>query len=64
MAAVVFEQLEVTPRRRAWRRLMRRGGAMFGLAVVTLFVLIAVLAPLLAPYDPVATSWSTVRAAP
>ena len=64
MAAIVFEQLEVTPRRRAWRRLMRRGGAMFGLAVVTLFVLIAVLAPLLAPYDPVATSWSTVRAAP
>jgi peptide/nickel transport system permease protein len=64
MAAVVFEQLELTPRRRAWRRLMRRGGAMFGLAVVAFFVLIALAAPWLAPYDPVATSWSAVRAAP
>ena len=64
MAAVVFEQLEITPRRRALRRLMRRGGAMFGLAVVLFFVLIALLAPWLAPYDPVGTSWSAVRAAP
>jgi peptide/nickel transport system permease protein len=64
MAAVVFEQIEITPRRRAWRRLVRRGGAMFGLAVVVFFVLIALLAPWLAPYDPVATSWSAVRAAP
>jgi peptide/nickel transport system permease protein len=64
MAAVVYEQLEITPRRRAWRRLMRRGGAMFGLTVVAFFILIALLAPWLAPYDPVATSWSAVRAAP
>jgi peptide/nickel transport system permease protein len=64
MAAVVFQELEVTPRRRAWRRLLRRGGAMFGLTVVSLFVLVALLAPWLAPYDPVATSWSAVRAAP
>jgi peptide/nickel transport system permease protein len=28
------------------------------------FILIALLAPWLAPYDPVATSWSAVRAAP
>jgi peptide/nickel transport system permease protein len=64
MAAVVFEELQVAPRRRAWRRLVRRGGAMFGLAVVALFVLIALAAPWLAPQDPVATSWSAVRAAP
>ena len=64
MAAVVYEQLEITPRRRAWRRLMRRGGAMIGLTVVAFFILIALLAPWLAPYDPIATSWSTVRAAP
>ena len=37
---------------------------MFGLAVVALFVLMALLAPWLAPYDPLATSWSAVRAAP
>ena len=64
MAAVVFQQLEVTPRRRAWRRLLRRGGAMFGLGVVLFFLLVALLAPWLAPYDPVATSWSAVRQAP
>jgi len=64
MAAVVFEQLEVTPRRRALRRLAKRGGAMFGLAVVLFFIAIALLAPWIAPYDPVATSWGSIRAAP
>ena len=37
---------------------------MFGFAVVVFFVLIAILAPWLAPYDPLGTSWSAVRAAP
>ena len=37
---------------------------MFGLSVVLFFVAIALLAPWLAPYDPLATSWSAVRAAP
>src|SRR5688500_7058129 len=64
MAAVVFQELEVTPQRRAWRRLVRRGGALFGLAVVAFFVVLALFAPWLAPYDPVATSWSAVREAP
>jgi peptide/nickel transport system permease protein len=64
MAAVVFQELEVTPQRRAWRSLLRRGGALFGLAVVGFFVLLALFAPWIAPYDPLATSWSAVRAAP
>jgi peptide/nickel transport system permease protein len=64
MAAVVFQELEVTPQRRAWRRLLRRGGALFGLAVVAFFLLLALFAPWIAPYDPLATSWSAVRAAP
>jgi len=64
MAAVVFQELEVTPQRRAWRRLLRRGGALFGLSIVLFFVALALLAPWLAPYDPLATSWSAVRAAP
>jgi peptide/nickel transport system permease protein len=64
MAAVVFQELEVTPRRRAWRRLLRRGGAIFGLGVVVFFVVIAVMAPWIAPHDPLGTSWSAVRAAP
>jgi peptide/nickel transport system permease protein len=37
---------------------------MLGLAVVVLFVVIALLAPWIAPYDPLATSWSAVRAGP
>jgi peptide/nickel transport system permease protein len=64
MAAVVFQQIETTPGRRALRRLARRGGAMFGFAIVAFFVVLALLAPWLAPYDPVATSWGAVRAAP
>ena len=48
----------------AWQRLARRKGAMFGLGFVAFFVLIALLAPLIAPYDPLATSWSAVRKAP
>src|SRR5918994_2571384 len=37
---------------------------MAGLVVVALFVLVAVFAPLVAPYDPIATSWSAVRKPP
>jgi peptide/nickel transport system permease protein len=46
------------------KRLLRRGGAMFGLAVVAFFVLLALAAPWIAPHDPLATSWSAVRHAP
>jgi len=53
-----------TPGQRAWRRLLRRRGAMLGLVIVVFFVVLAVFAPYIAPYDPVATSWSAVRKAP
>src|SRR5436190_577073 len=53
-----------TPASRALRRLVRRRGAMFGLAMVLFFVLVALLAPLIAPYDPLETSWGAVRKAP
>jgi peptide/nickel transport system permease protein len=64
MAAVVFQEIEVRQGGKTWKRLVRRGGAMFGLAVVVFFVLLALLAPWIAPHDPLATSWSAVRAAP
>lgn len=54
----------VSPGKRALRRLWRRRGAMLGLAVVTFFVAVALLAPLIAPYDPIATSWTTIRKPP
>jgi len=46
------------------RKLLRRGGAVFGFATVVFFVLLALLAPVLSPYDPLTTSWSAVRLAP
>lgn len=53
-----------SPGRRALRRLLRRPAAVFGLAVVTLFVVAALLAPLVAPADPIATNWGAIRKAP
>jgi len=52
------------PWRRALRRLLRRRPAMVGLAVVGLFIALALLAPWIAPHDPVATSWGAIRKAP
>jgi peptide/nickel transport system permease protein len=37
---------------------------MVALAVIALFVTAAIAAPLIAPYDPVATSWTAIRKAP
>jgi peptide/nickel transport system permease protein len=50
--------------RRALRRLLRRKGAVLGLGIIALFVAAAVLAPLLAPYDPTAQGWTAVRRPP
>ncbi len=44
----------------AWRRLVRNPGAIVGFALVALFVLTAIFAPLIAPYDPRATDVSLV----
>jgi peptide/nickel transport system permease protein len=53
-----------TPVRRTLRRLFRRKGSILGLAIIVLFVALAVLAPLLTPYDPIVQSWISVRKAP
>jgi peptide/nickel transport system permease protein len=60
-AAVVHEE---NPWARAWRRLKRRKGAMAALVVVVFLILLAVLAPWIAPYDPTKTSFGLVRKAP
>src|ERR1700710_3150284 len=57
------EKIE-SPVRRALRRLVRRKGAVVGLTIITIFIALAVLAPLIMPYDPVATSWTLVRKPP
>ena len=61
--AIVPDQLE-SPARRALRRLFKRKGAVAGLVVIATFALLALLAPLVVPYDPIKTSWSLVRKPP
>jgi peptide/nickel transport system permease protein len=66
-SALVAKRADETvesPTRRALRRLKRRKGAIVGLAVIIVFVVLAVFAPLIAPFDPAAQSWSAVRKAP
>ena len=53
-----------SPGRRALRRLMRRKGAVAALVVIALIVAVAILAPLITPYDPAQQSWSAVRKPP
>ena len=49
---------------RAWRRLKRRKAAMVGLVVVLAFILVALLAPWIAPYEPLKTNFLLVRKPP
>jgi peptide/nickel transport system permease protein len=70
MAAVLPVTTAPPPRveagalRVAWRRLRRRRSAMVGLTVIAIFIVFALLAPWLAPFDPIETSWSAIRQAP
>jgi peptide/nickel transport system permease protein len=53
-----------SPSRRAVHRLLRRKAAVAGLVAIVTFILLAVFAPWVVPYDPIATSWSLVRKPP
>ena len=53
-----------SPRARAVRALLLRKAAVFGLLLIVLFTGLALLAPVIAPYDPTAQSWANVRKAP
>ncbi len=61
MTSIVPSQ---SPARLAWRKFRGRPAAMVGLAVVLLFIIMAVAAPLIAPADPIKTSWTAIRKAP
>jgi peptide/nickel transport system permease protein len=52
------------PRTPALQRLLRRPAVALGLVVVAVVVVIALLAPMVAPYDPLAASWTAIRKAP
>ncbi len=64
LAAPLPVHREASPGARVLRRLRRRHAAIVGLAVVVGFILLALFAPWIAPYDPLQTSWSAVRKAP
>lgn len=53
-----------SPGRLAMRALLARPTAVFGGVVLVIVALLAILAPWVAPYDPLATSFTTVRKAP
>ncbi|MBL6457881.1 ABC transporter permease [Belnapia sp. T6] len=53
-----------SPFRRALRRFLRHRLAVFGLVVVVVFVLAALLAPWISPADPLQTSWTAIRKPP
>jgi peptide/nickel transport system permease protein len=53
-----------SPGRLALQRFLQRRVAVAGLVVIVLFIAVATFAPLIAPFDPVATSWSAIRKAP
>src|SRR3954466_6204778 len=64
VAAVSTPPEPAGPWLRAWRRLRRRHAALLGLAIVLGFVVLALCAPWISPYDPIATSWGAIRKAP
>jgi len=57
------DELE-SPARRALRRLFQRKGAVVGIVVIATFIVLALFAPFIVPYDPIATSWTLVRKPP
>jgi len=68
MTANSLDAVSVDAGERPWlvalRRLIRRPGALIGLAVVIFFVVLALVSPLVSPYDPLATDWRAVRKPP
>lgn len=64
MSATAAMPAGESPTRRAIRRFLHHRLAVFGLVVVVLFIAIAILAPVIAPHDPLQTSWARIRKPP
>ena len=62
--ALPVELHHESPGARAWRRLLKRKSGVLGLVVITMFVVVAVFAPLIAPFDPTQQSWTSIRQPP
>ena len=59
-----MSETQRSPASLALRRFRGRPAAVVGLVIITLFVVAALSAPWVTPYDPVQTSWSLIRKAP
>ncbi len=59
-----MSEVQRSPSALAMRRFAGRPAAVAGLIVISLFVVIAICAPLVAPYNPDKTSWTLIRKAP
>ena len=63
-AVAIGEERGERPWHRTMRRLAKRRAALVGLIVVAFFIALSILAPIVSPYDPVATNWAMVRKPP
>jgi peptide/nickel transport system permease protein len=63
-AVAIREDRGERPWRRTMRRLAKRRAALGGLTVVAFFIALSILAPIVSPYDPLATNWAVVRKPP
>ncbi|HVL89018.1 MAG TPA: ABC transporter permease [Actinomycetota bacterium] len=58
---VAFDEDTAGLWREAWRRLRRNPTAIFGMTMIVLFVLVAVFAPVLAPFSPTKVDLTNIR---
>ena len=63
-AVAIGEERGERPWHRTMRRLAKRRAALVGLIVVAFFIALSILAPIVSPYDPLATNWAMVRKPP
>jgi len=63
-AVAIGEERGERPWRRTMRRLAKRRAALVGMTVVAFFIALSILAPIVSPYDPLATNWAMVRKPP
>lgn len=58
------QHAEPTPFQEKWTRLLRNKGAVAGLGVILLFIVLAIFAPLIAPHDPIEQNISIRKSPP
>ncbi|NIX76180.1 ABC transporter permease [Microvirga terricola] len=65
MTLAITDEIALPKKRnRILAKFLKNRAAVFGAGVVLFFVLIALIAPLIAPFDPIKPSFSTIRKAP